>query len=368
MRKLFLFTIAVAIGLVACDKKSEMLNNNTDSSVRSKAPVSNNIRYFNSYEELSEEIDRVNAMSFDDLVAYEAELDFNSFGKLADMAYAEVAQYQDEYENIEDVKGAIAQHSEYLQLIKDEQDEYLVATKLYRSGTKYIVNGERMYQVQDTLIKILENAIIEAHIEHYETLLKINEGNVGAYVENNPVGILITIFCLKCPFNSCTCNGHNPPSGSYIGKERTNYEEELIKVDGKYRYHKLIVKVKMDPVGGKNEKTLYIFDTRRKGITNGAYWAYGMDVFFDLSASFGKTSHPNGGGNLLATSSPVDRYGTARTSGCGLCWTTHKGNFLETNTSPPYHLEERNNVFVTTRGYARCYAHGVEIKVPFDYN
>jgi len=366
MRKLFLFTIAVAISLVACDKKSEMLDNNTDSSVRSKTPVSNSIRYFESYDELSEEIDKVNSMSFDDLVAYEAELGFNSFGKLADMAYEEVAQYQDEYESIEEVRNAIAQYSDYLQLI-EEKGEYSVETKLYRRGTKYIVNEDRMYQVQDTLIKILENVLVETHIDYYELLSQINDENYKYYDNNPNVGITTTI-CLKCPIGHCSCNGNNnPQGGEYIGKEKMNYAEKLIKVGGKDRWHKLIVIVRMEDASGNKQKPMYIFETRRKGITNGAYWAYGMNVAFDLTATFGRTSHPNGGNLISNITSSYNRNGTARTSGCGLCWTTHKGNFLETNAIQT-HFDIGNVVFVTTKGYAKCSLNGVEINVPFNFN
>ena len=41
---------------------------------------------------------------------------------------------------------------------------------------------------------------------------------------------------------------------------------------------------------------------------------------------------------------------------------------METNTAPPYYFDlDRKAVFIKTRGYAKCIAHGVEMYVPFDF-
>jgi len=71
-------------------------------------------------------------MSFEQLVEYENFIGFNSFGKLADLTYGEVAKYQGYYKNIEEIKNAIAQYPDYRQLIEEQGEdglEYSLETK-----------------------------------------------------------------------------------------------------------------------------------------------------------------------------------------------------------------------------------------------
>jgi len=177
MKKLVLLAAIAAIGLVACKNQSEMLNT-TDSSVRSKAPVSKDIRYFESYEQLSKEIDKTANMSFDELCKYEASIGFNSFGKISDLAYNEIAENEENYKSIEEVRDAIAKYPEYLLLTKDEKEDYTLETKLENSPYQYIVNKEQMFQVKDTLIKVLRDVEIFASVERYELLRKLDEAEI----------------------------------------------------------------------------------------------------------------------------------------------------------------------------------------------
>jgi hypothetical protein len=121
---------------------------------------------------VSREVDNTLSMSFEDLCNYEQSIGFNSFGKLADMAYNQVAERQDEYKSVEEIKKAIDEHSCYLQLIEEDKEEYSVETKLYRSVYRYILSTEQMYQVKDTLVKELENFVISTSEKNYKELLK----------------------------------------------------------------------------------------------------------------------------------------------------------------------------------------------------
>jgi len=185
MKKLIFLAAVAAIGMVACNRIGDLVNN-TDSSVSQNAPT--NIMRFDSYEALSREIDRtLEMMSMSDRLMKapgQGTNGFVSFGELADMAYENVAQYQDDYQSIEEVRAAVAQHSNYLQLVQDENGEYSVETKLYESPTRYIVNKDRMYQVKDTLVKTLEEYTILTPEQNYTELLSINETNIDNYLTN----------------------------------------------------------------------------------------------------------------------------------------------------------------------------------------
>jgi len=183
--------IFAAIGMVACSKSSDLAN--TGSPVSQNAPK--NIMRFDSYEALSLAIERSLEMSMASNVmrapGQETSNGFVSFGELADMAYEEVAQYQDDYKSIEEVRAAVAQHSDYLQLIQDENGEYELETKLYQSPTKYIVNVDKMYQVKDTLVKTLEEYTILTPEKNYSELLKVNETNIDSYLNNSEFVVIM---------------------------------------------------------------------------------------------------------------------------------------------------------------------------------
>ncbi|MDR0830444.1 MAG: hypothetical protein LBN95_10105 [Prevotellaceae bacterium] len=177
MKKVFIFAAAVAVGMSAC-QKAELADNNLP--VKQKAtfaPVSANIRVFNSDDDVLAEVNKIAEMSFVDLCAYENSFGFNSFGKNADFAYDILKEQDENFKSIADVRNALTIHSEYLQLLEDNE-EYTLETKLYDSPFKYIVNNEKMYQVQDTLVKVLENAVICAPIENYKILLSLDEAEI----------------------------------------------------------------------------------------------------------------------------------------------------------------------------------------------
>jgi len=188
MSKLFtnfaavLFTAALTIGMVACSKGSDLAN--TGSSVSQNAPK--NIMRFDSYEALSLAINRSLEMSMSPAAmrvpGQGTSNGFISFGEFADMAYEDVAQFQDDYKSIEEVRAAVAQHSDYLQLIQDENGDYTLETKLENSDLQYIVNDEYMLQVKDTLIKVLLNTEISDPVKNYEVLLGVNEAEIDKLV------------------------------------------------------------------------------------------------------------------------------------------------------------------------------------------
>jgi len=363
MQKLFLFTIAIAIGLVACDKKSDLVGD-TDSSVRSKAPVSNNIRYFENYEQLSEEIDRTISMSLEQLCAYEAELDFNSFGKLADLAYEEVAKYEDDYKNIAEVKAAIANFPEYLQLIEDEEMGTSVETKLYQRITKYVINEEKMYQVNDSLIKILENGLIQTSVNKYKELLSINEENVLEFLEDENFKILLDNFYGSSGDNwGLEGNPHNYPLANHLGKYKMNENVKTIKVDGRNRDHRLRVKVRIDFISYTKEKLSYEFESRRKGIWNGAWWGFGQPVKFDLNVTIAQGS----AGQQVHDMPNLPKYVNSGTASSYNNKYEHIGYFFY-NGYVVSDLDGNRNVFLRTRGYAHFTGYASSVYVPFDFN
>ena len=168
----------MAFGFIACDNNDVI---NIGESATQNAPK--NILRFDSPESLLMEIEsslkRASLPAEIRLRQGNTSDEFVSFGELADRAYERVALLQDEFKSIEEVKAAIAVYSDFLQLVYFGNGEYAVKTKLYRSPTRYIINERRMYQIEETLVKTLEEATIFTCVENYKLLARITDTDIA---------------------------------------------------------------------------------------------------------------------------------------------------------------------------------------------
>jgi len=287
-----LFTAALTIGMVACNKSSDVVN--TGSPVSQNAPK--NIMRFDSYEALSLAINRSLEMAMSQNVmkapGQGTPNGFLSFGELADMAYEEVAQYQDDYKSIEEVRAAIAQHSDYLQLIQDENGEYELETKLYQSPTKYIVNVDKMYQVKDTLVKTLEEYTILTPEKNYSELLKVDETNINSYLNNPDFLVVDNIGEVIIPGQG---NGNNPPPAS-LGRKLVGQKSDNGGSDKRHRRLTATFQIWTDIAFGYsniNEYCLMTIKSQRKDMWNVCWYNWARPIDFDV------TPEIYGGGNYL---------------------------------------------------------------------
>jgi len=280
MKKVFVIAAVAALGLIACNK-SDLVN--TGSPVSQNAPK--NILRFDSYEALSLAIDRSLLPAAMKAPGQEVSNGFISFGDLADMAYEEVAQYQDDYKSIEEVRAAVAQHSDYLQIIQEENGEYSVETKLYESPTRYIVNEDLMYQVKDTLVKTLEEYTILTPEKNYTELLNVNEANLMEYQDNpeflvienpriSPIELVPTSPTNLGPFIRC----------------------EQIKTMGG-RYHRLRCDFRLHRVniGSSNSylmRPIYEITSKRTGLLKCVYWTFKINIDYDLTVTLYNVNVP----------------------------------------------------------------------------
>jgi len=366
MKKLIFLAAVAAIGMVACNRIGDMVNN-TDSSVSQNAPT--NIMRFDSYEALSREIDRtLEMMSMSDRLMRapgQGTNGFVSFGELADMAYENVAQYQDDYKSIEDVRAAVAQHSNYLQLVQDENGEYFVETKLSHRATKYVINEDKMYQVQDTLIKVLENGIVQTTVDKYNKLMSINEENVLNFLGDKDIKVAMETDLVygqeKEPEWPCYSMG----LVYHLNKIKMNYDVKTIKVGNYNRDHMLRVWVRIQFLSYTQETLSYMLEGFRKGIANRVYWAFGHDTKFDLTVTIAQAS-------IYQTQAEdyicLPKYNANGIASGFNSKAQYIRSFLPNANYMLEYLNYNNNVFLRTRGYAHFTGEYSNVYVPFNFN
>ncbi|MDR0829286.1 MAG: hypothetical protein LBN95_04130 [Prevotellaceae bacterium] len=315
MKKLVFFAISIAIGMSACQKAELAADNNLPVKQKASfAPVANDIRVFNTREEMSKEMDKTMSMSFDELLAYENSIGFHSFGAKADLDYYSVAAKEDEYKSVAEVQNVLENHSKYLQLLEDSTG-YTCETKLYDSPYKYLVNDAQMFQVGDTLVKILGNARIVAPVSNYKRLLNVDETTVDGITDvilKNPpknedgtdctflyeitCSYLLTLTTNIVSIKVYDCDGTTKyevvtiadivgviPVHYDLGRwiERTN-----VRTGSDGRDNKLWTRVWMEYWNGVPiiDNCAIWIKSHRKGIWNGIYWrtARDIDYHFEL--------------------------------------------------------------------------------------
>ena len=337
MKKLInnILAVVIAIGFIACDKSDVIVINE---SVPQNVPK--NIMRFDSSESLLMAIERSLEMA-----ALPAEMrlkrgntsdEFVSFGELADMAYEEVALLQDEYQSLDEVRAAIAVYPDYLQLVDLGDGEYAVETKLYESATRYIINEEKMYQVEETLVKTLEEATIFTGVEKYGLLVNINDIDIAnaTYTEN----IMETIGLISINENIHEMGYKDdgviigPPTGpkppvvtpptdpgpgrpsSHLGREVAPKPEEVKDSNG--RKNKLVVKVYITTIHTSPNITDYCgleIKSYRKGAWGITYWTMKRNITYNIGV---KIWSPNGyETGRVSTEKPVHTWHLTREFG-----------------------------------------------------
>jgi hypothetical protein len=305
MKKYFLCVAVAAIAMVACDKSDVAV-------IEEYVPqnVPKNIMRFDSSESLLMEIERSLERA-----ALPAEIslrrgnipnEFVSFGELADMAYEAVALFQDEYKSLDEIKAAIAAYPDYLQLVDLGDGEYAVETKLYESPTRYIINEEKMYQIEETLVKTLEEATIFTDVENYRLLVNINNAAIAnaTYTENlkesiglisineniHEVGFINDVVVIGQSIKPTlpivpppTDPGPGRPS-SHLGREVAPKPTEARDANG--RNNRLTVKVYIVPVfvSGATITEYVAIDIRshRKGTWGGFWWTMKRNIEYNI--------------------------------------------------------------------------------------
>jgi hypothetical protein len=138
---------------------------------------------FNSKEELNKMISLTLKMPISERKQWAIDNKFQSFGVKCDEIYLNANV--ETYKSIEQFKDLISKNSDYLYLEEVSNAEYSLETKYGRSPYRYIMNNDHLFQVNDTVYKVLENSIVKTHINNIVDLSSINENNYTVECQKN---------------------------------------------------------------------------------------------------------------------------------------------------------------------------------------
>ena len=224
--------------------------------------ASDNMRVFDSMDKLFEEIDNLEAMNEQDLEAYENTIGFQSFGRTAESIYWQILKERGEelgYDcelggeamsdadvefTAEDAQVYVSQYPEYLEIrssvVEGGEKEYEFLPKYFLNRFRYVMNNDRMFQVDDNVFKVFKNAVIYTSVEDANVLYGVTEDNIentingilihGAAGENGTISIFMqyakknkdSVVCTNCDIDPPTPTG---PCGKIGGTYNRDYIE-----------------------------------------------------------------------------------------------------------------------------------------------
>lgn len=162
--------VAVAILFVGCKKeKVDATSQNAN----------NQMLKFNSFEEVFDYMTRQNAKESND--------GFLSYGQIADSEYEELSN-NNSFSSMEDIFQFVEHNKNKYQLIMIDKGEYIVETRFYDHPYRYVANSDGIFQVQDTIYKLIEGGLAYASKGSIDDLMKCNQ------VETNNTNVSFFYF------------------------------------------------------------------------------------------------------------------------------------------------------------------------------
>lgn len=133
------------------------------------------IRKFENVDQLVLEMQRINQMDFDDILKYEDNNGYTSYGQLEYLSLEEVTK--DTTITLDKLHQLVDERSDFLK-IYEEKGELFLDIKYDDTPFSFIMNKDRMFIVAEQVYKVFENCLIITDMEHYDELHNLNEKDI----------------------------------------------------------------------------------------------------------------------------------------------------------------------------------------------
>lgn len=136
------------------------------------------IRKFENVDQLVLELQRINQMDFDDILKYEDNNGYTSYGQLEYLSLEEVTK--DTTISLDKLHQLVDERSEFLKIYEEKGEQYL-DIKYDETPYTFIMNKDRMFIVADQVYKVFENCLVITDMEHFEELHNLNEKDIKGF-------------------------------------------------------------------------------------------------------------------------------------------------------------------------------------------
>jgi len=201
-KKLKLVTAIVAVIVVAGTVFYACKKDMDNSMLKSHKSFSSNMRTFASMEELFVEVEKVISMDVQEIENYEKTIGFCSFGRMTNDIYYPIVEPIVENEldfSIDQAREYVMQYPKYLEIITDEDGEYEFVQKYRCELFRYIMNEDRLFQVDENIYKVFNEVVISTTVEKAGILSAITEESIDRIIQeiDNGQNTEITVSCSR---------------------------------------------------------------------------------------------------------------------------------------------------------------------------
>ena len=173
-------TFVVIIAMSACKKDQSIPQD-------SKTDPSTKILTFKNMEEYQQTLKEFSSLTSDQRAAWEDAKEFKSFGRACDEVYKNA--HPENFTSIAEFNDLVVKNSDYLYLEKLANGELSLETVVSRSKDRYFLNKDKMYQIDQSVYKVLEQGVASTKVENIEKLKTVNEKNFYAYSKDSEINI-----------------------------------------------------------------------------------------------------------------------------------------------------------------------------------
>ncbi len=194
--------------MISCNDENEVFE-----------PSCDEILCFESYQEYSDELEKVRKMNVSELEKWQDLQGFKSLGVQSEKLYDQTDL--SDYRNKEEFYNYVSDNGRYLQLIEDELGEISFETTLCDYTERFFANNDQIFQIDNNIYKVFENGIVktdESNIHKIRSLnsLELCEDDCFEIIKNNDTSNLKSTSC-----------GYGYTETATDGKERIKFRISL---------------------------------------------------------------------------------------------------------------------------------------------
>lgn len=161
------FLSLILISFNSCKKEDQYLEELNEYRVK------NNMLVFSSINDYNKLLKRTIEFSHEELVVWESSIGFKSYGRISEDIYFSINP--ESFLNNEDVFSFVEKNKNYLYLNKDENGEFELEHYLFNNPERYIINKDRMFQINDIVYKVFDRGYAYTNEKNLEKILNIRE-------------------------------------------------------------------------------------------------------------------------------------------------------------------------------------------------
>lgn len=173
--------------MISCNSENEVFE-----------PSCDEILCFESYQEYSDELEKVRKMNVSELEKWQELQGFKSLGVKSEKLYynTDLSDFEDK----EEFYNYVSNNEKYLQLIEDDLGEISFETTLCNYTERFFANNDQIFQVENDIYKVFENGIVrtdESNIYKIQSLnlLELCEDDCFEIIKNNDTPNLKSTSC-----------------------------------------------------------------------------------------------------------------------------------------------------------------------------